>query len=903
MHRRFLFGTIVVVLCAASAGARADDANGQQDFLKGLDALQRQQWKDAQAAFAQAADADDENVQYHTACAIASMMAGDLTTAKREFDRSLKLNPKDVETHRWAAGFYRFTGDALTAAKIRSPADYSGTVQEAAEKVYQMKYDRVSPVEAQERWKKLYGFAIAYANAQKQGSPQLTAASFDRAKQLFEAGKIDDALADLQTVLAANPYDTNALYLQARCALAKGFLYGARELLTRVLCAQTTFGPAYAVRAVVEAKLGSLDRAAADFALAKKLDPKSADEVKADYLQAISVSQTDAMSDPALRHNQLVDAAKDADNADSLVDAGISVFRAENAHRKRWDEIYQDRLRVIEDEVRANPKSVPALMALGMFLYIESEVPGEQLSPGGQYRPFRFSNEHTRAEEIDRADRTFDQVLAIDPRNAEALTWKASIRIDAGNFDAGEALVNQALEIKPDLPQLLELLSRVLDNTATLASYHAADLRTPRSWTQFGISYDIIWTRYPSQDELDRASALEARANQLWARAEASLSAAVQKMKGTADGFYYDGLLRNHQGDQSGALADFQQASKLDPNSGRDRKALIATLFKLGRDDEAAAEKEAWTLEHQTTATMRLAKVWGELDRTAWKSASATLDSALTIDPADPRIPGYRAAIETARGKPDAAARWLVVALALEQSRVKLGGIDLSPEGKGMIYPDAGGLTLLLNLHLAWRFHELGQTDKELATLMRNIAMESRFPQAALEISPPAAVLPVPSDARSTKPRTISNLLAWSHVMAGYALVNSNKPADALRQFQIVAGWYKRANYADAQGLAVNEAMRVYWSQHDPDRARRKQWLKNAAILNRMDDDERNLAFQLIDEAGRAQGLRLDQIQQQQADLSYWYGAAPAGPGGYDPRANPNYHGNDDAPPGMTLPQ
>ena len=368
---------------------------------------------------------------------------------------------------------------------------------------------------------------------------------------------------------------------------------------------------------------------------------------------------------------------------------------------------------------------------------------------------------------------------------------------------------------------------------------------------------------------------------------EQSLTVAIDKMNGTADGFYYAGLLKDHQGDQAGALDSFQQAAKLDPNSSRNRKAVIGELFKVGKEDEAATQKEAWTLDHQTTATMRLAKVWGELDRTAYKSATTTLDSALTIDPSDPRIAGYRSAIEVGRGKSDAAARWLVVALALEQSRVKLGGIDLSPGAQGPVVPDAGGLTLLLNLHLAWRFHELGATDKELATLMRNVAMAPRFAPAALEISPPAAVLPTPSDPRSTKPRTISNLLAWSHVMAGYALVNLNKAADAEKEFNAVAGLLKRDTYADAQGLAYNEATRLYWAQHDPDRSRRKQWIANAKIMNRMDDDERNLAFQLMDQAGRAAGLRMDQIQNQQGELYYWYGATPATPGGYDPRAIP----------------
>ena len=37
-----------------------------------------QQWKDAAKALATATDADDENGDYHTAYAIASMLSGDL---------------------------------------------------------------------------------------------------------------------------------------------------------------------------------------------------------------------------------------------------------------------------------------------------------------------------------------------------------------------------------------------------------------------------------------------------------------------------------------------------------------------------------------------------------------------------------------------------------------------------------------------------------------------------------------------------------------------------------------------------------------------------------------------------------------------------------------------------------
>jgi tetratricopeptide (TPR) repeat protein len=252
---------------AASSGAAP--AAGQEDFLRGLDALQNQQWRDAAQAFSAAVQADDENAEYHTALAIASMLSQDLQTAKTEFDRALRLNPNDVTAQRWAAGYYRMIGNANAAARIRPPSDYPGTVQEAAENAGRAQ--RASPQQQQAAWAKLCAFGVAYARDVKQSHPALAGASFDRAKQEFDQRNIDQAIADLQIVLNANPDDANALYWYARCSLAKGQLYGAREQLTRVLTVATNFGPAYAVRSVVEARLGSVDRAKADFDLAKKL--------------------------------------------------------------------------------------------------------------------------------------------------------------------------------------------------------------------------------------------------------------------------------------------------------------------------------------------------------------------------------------------------------------------------------------------------------------------------------------------------------------------------------------------------------------------------------------------------------------------------------------------------------
>src|SRR5262245_56585738 len=108
---RLALVSILALSCAWLA--LAADQSEQSEYLRGLDALHRQQLKDAETALASATDADDENADYHTAYGIAAMMANDLKVAKKEFDRALRLNGKDATIQRWAAGYYRYTGDAL----------------------------------------------------------------------------------------------------------------------------------------------------------------------------------------------------------------------------------------------------------------------------------------------------------------------------------------------------------------------------------------------------------------------------------------------------------------------------------------------------------------------------------------------------------------------------------------------------------------------------------------------------------------------------------------------------------------------------------------------------------------------------------------------------------------------
>ena len=63
---------------------------------------------------------------------------------------------------------------------------------------------------------------------------------------------------------------------------------------------------------------------------------------------------------------------------------------------------------------------------------------------------------------------------------------------------------------------------------------------------------------------------------------------------------------------------------------------------------------------------MRLAKAWGELDRTAWKSEASIIDSALTIDPRTRALPGVCASHLRGATSRTKRRQWLIVAVALD---------------------------------------------------------------------------------------------------------------------------------------------------------------------------------------------------------------------------------------------
>jgi Tfp pilus assembly protein PilF len=852
MWRSTIAAVIVILTSLAANVALGADPAGQSDYLAGLNALQNKQWPEAQAAFGKALAADDDNATYHLGHGIAEAVAGDVDPARADFNRAQRLSGSDAITGQWNILISNNQKPQLEAA------------------------------------------AQQFVDSELSSHP-------DYARSIISHGGAAGSH-DLELLLKNNPWDMDALFAYAQQVKSQGNLLQARAELTRVLTAKTNFGNGYAERVSVEAALGNLPRARADLDLARQYGADGQLIAKVESELAGFKDDPSAKSPQAL-WTTLEQSAEGGATWDQLLPQAIDLEKSMNAHRVRWDELYQDKLRALEDAVRAKPQDINALLTLGEFLYRESDVLAEPVSPRGWLRYYRYAGDGAQDREIHYADQTFDRVLQIDPRNVDALTWKAAIRLEHDQWPEGEALVKQALSIRQDVPQLLELFSRVLDDSASAKAYTAQNLRTPKTWMTFGINVDVMWTHTPTQDELDRADNLTDSANQLWAASEQSLTAAVQAEAGTADGAYYSGLLQARHGDTAAALASYQQAVKLDPDSKRNRQALARMYNQLGQTDDAVAEEQTLILQRETTARFQLAAAWNDAERTAYKGAHESLDRAVAIDPADTRIPAYLASLATAQQKPELAVQLYAMAIAMEQAHLTFKGRSLAPDATGALEPDDVGMVELMNLRAASRLGALRQADKALAAANWNIAISKRVPNEKWMVAPGRAVLPNIADPKSINPRTLQNMFAWSNLIAGHLLLDAGKSDDAEKLFDDVAAWKRTRDIYEPQGIATAGSLRLYWSTHDPVMTRRPDWTRNAhsmAVLTRQEADAilavKQSQTQLA-RTGYADQHETMQMSQETMDLYYFMDAQKAAPGAYDPRNNPNYRGNNDNGP------
>lgn len=753
------FGSLA--LAAAIAGFAAPSLPADSPaalYVDALDHLAAARFDDALELFGRAIEADPENARYRIARGAAFLFAERPDEAIPDLDRAVSLSDRSAEARMWRAAADRMRARFFTEVYPQATHDpFESTVGEVSAfwgQAFRAAEPGYEPPEAERlamrgRLADLRRWFVERAT----GTADAVAATWQRGKARADAGDFAGAAPDVARALAARPDDPEVLHYHAGCRLAAGDLLGARAIYTRVLTAQTDFVPAYLGRAFAAARIGDAARARADLAAVAERDSKLAEANAAALERDLGAAAAPAGA------------------------AAQATLRAAAAARRRYDETYQTGLADRELAVARSPRDASALAALAAFLYEHVDVPRERVEPRGEPRLLRWQTADSQARELARSEEFADAALAIDPNHVRALLVKAAVRIWNLRFGDAEQLLKRALARSPDDAQVLGLLVDVLDVAAAQKRQFASALRSPDvvgSETRTEGDYEIhtTWWRYPSQDELAQADQLEREAEECLKLATEYLRRAVASRQGTAEGSEWAGVLAERLGDSPAARAAYEESVRLDPARASAWFHLADLCLALGDGAGALrARGEALNLI-ETTAAPWLQQAWREIERTRFATARQLLDEAGRRDPADARVPAYRAIALEADGKAKEADAEFRGALELEDARAELSGTTLR-DGTAPVATDLIGLAIALRDRIGRRILAAGNPGAALDVFLKVIRLEPRLGRGQDREELPRALLPLPGreplDAPVAEPVLVH--LAWARIRAAEATV------------------------------------------------------------------------------------------------------------------------------------
>ena len=804
-----ILSLLAIALLAATA--RAPDDAAANAYFDGLDALSAGRYADADKALTQAVTLDAENAAYYQARGVARTLGENFTAALTDFQKAGRLAPtRDWETSAWSATASKMDGHPevtfTPGSAPRTDTEYAIALSDLGQNYWQSRYqgsyyDKVlkKAVTTKEPYKgdfaKVTAFYVQRHRAVAGGSAQTL---LSRIQASMSAGRYLEALQSLQPVLTTNAGDPDLLAAKAQILLALDDLEGARgqftDLLTRRIAAS-----AYVGRAKAAAKMGDPYRAARDLAQAAQLDPAAATAAQKEIAPLLSVT----LANPQTLWDKLETQCEAVPpvSAAQLNETAVALIRAMAALRIRYDERYQDRLAKLEADLRARPNDPAPMIALGRFLRDESGVLEERVGPRAEPRPYRTQSAADLKRDLDRANQLVETALRDHPDNLAALTLKAHFKIQDKQYDEAQALVNKALAIKGDDPDLLEVLASLLQIQAARHIYAAGNLREPKTWweTSFMESPPVTYkfTRFPSQAELAEAAAEERRAAALSKLAEERLAQAIEGAGPTPLGWYYRATLLRVRGDSAAAKEAMTKAVTMKPDFEQAWYQLAGLYTDLRDADGAiAARAKAYNLA-QTTAAAELNALWFKIPHGQLKAARDTVAAGVKLDPADPRLPGYLAVIDEATEKPADALAHYRMAQALSDANLALHGTRFSPAAS----PGKSGLPLAaedaafpaaIRLRIATLLLDQNKCADATAVFADISAALAAFPATDSKRPPADALLPNPEPREATVPLAESIGFLQIRAAAGSAYARWAAAQRAPQDADLAAKTYRR---------------------------------------------------------------------------------------------------------------
>ncbi len=806
----------------------AELPRGMLAFLHGLDQLHSLQPAKAISHFDDAIAADDENSNFFTARGAAYVLSEKLEPGAADLQRALKLDPKNVLASRLTRLGWLMAGDQLKASKFHGHGGHAdidflitevgvgyGSAALAARNGFRLEtHDQLKVAAALQ---KLPTLMRLVASSFQTGDEDASQALFALGVSQIQAREYAAARRCFEAVLAKYPYDWTARYYFARCVLETGDPEAARGELTYLLCWSRFLPEAFAARALCAARQNDIARAERDLSAAKRLDPAKAAEEEEAVAQAQSqASPAGAEADAAHWDRLLADARKEVTFAD-LTASALELRRSVDARRRRWDEIYQDRLFELVSAARAKPGDADRLADAAEFLRESQRVLSLQVAPNTSPHGLRRQTEETAQHEIELAFALAEEGLQANPQHARSWAVKSAILLHTyGRLTEAEKSAEYAIQFDPQLIAGHMALSDCCKEYAARLRERAAALRAPKPMTRsvrivdsqgnFVRTDSETYYVPASPEELALAAECDRQAELYEQKEQVCLNNALAAAKGTPQEPFYWALLLYLKKDYQGARGWLEKAVAQNPEDPIMRHRLASCLKALKLDDESTDEfARAVNLQH-TTGEVWLAVAWTKLERNSWKDAAAAIRRARDLDPADARAAAFQAILEEFGSKDAAAAEAAVMtAMAQEEARAQANRTTFlkADDASRVLAPDDVGLTMMLRLKAGKRLFAT-KPAAAAAFYLATAGLEPLISEWNLAKPVATAMLPFPDrdPQQIPAPPPLVAVLKNNRIYAGQALLNAKRGPEAAAQFAAAENF---ANRLPAGGTAYLE--------------------------------------------------------------------------------------------------
>jgi tetratricopeptide (TPR) repeat protein len=188
---------------------------------------------------------------------------------------------------------------------------------------------------------------------------------------------------------------------------------------------------------------------------------------------------------------------------------------------------------------------------------------------------FDLAVRHHQAGRLQEAEQLYRQVLAQDPRNADALHYLGVIAYQVGKIDLAVDLIRQAIAIKPDFPEAFSNLGNALIDQGQFDAAIAACRQAIRLNPTIPAAHHNLGNALNHKGQFDEAIA--------------ALREAIALNPDIPQAHNNLGSILGSKGLFNEATASFQNAIAIRPNYAEAHKNLGTALYEMGRLDEAIA--------------------------------------------------------------------------------------------------------------------------------------------------------------------------------------------------------------------------------------------------------------------------------------------------------------------------